>query len=161
MTSTQASPGPAVLKPLRDGMFKLPDRVDASVGLLGVRCRSCGEQFFPKRVYCAACSSGDMEQVEFASTGEIDTFTIVRQQPPNSVMVPPYAIVRVRIDGGPTIQTVMATDDVDAARIGARVRLAARRLKEDEAGSTIISFMARPESKTGGDPGAPKENHNA
>lgn len=161
MTGAQASPGIAVLKPLRDGMFKVPDRVDASVGLLGVRCRNCGEQFFPRRVYCAACSSGEMEQVEFASTGEIDTFTIVRQQPPNSVMVPPYAIVRVRLDGGPTIQTVMATDDVDAARIGARVRLAARRLKEDEAGSTIISFMARPVSKTDGDPGAPKENQNA
>ena len=147
MTATGASPGIAVLKPLRDGMFTVPDRVDASVGLLGARCRSCGEQFFPRRVYCAACTSGDMADVEFADSGEIETYTIVRQQPPNSVMVPPYAIVRVRLDGGPSVQTVMATDDVDAAHIGARVQLAARRLMEDEAGTTIISFMARPATK--------------
>jgi uncharacterized OB-fold protein len=150
MTSTVASPGAAALKPLRAGMFKVPDRVDAPVHLLGSRCRQCGEPFFPKRVYCAACTSGDMADEEFADSGEIDTFTIVRQQPPNSVMVPPYAIVRVRLDGGPSIQTVMATDDVDAARIGAGVRLAARRLEEDEAGNTLISFMARPVVKVVG-----------
>jgi len=85
-----------------------------------------------------------MADVEFADSGEIDTFTIVRQQPPNSVMVPPYAIVRVRLDGGPSIQTVMATDDIASAGIGQRVRLAARRLMEDEAGRTVVSFMARP-----------------
>lgn len=139
-----SSPG---LKPLRPGMFAVPDRIDAPVRLLGSRCRQCGEPFFPKRVYCAACTSGDMEAVEFADSGEIDTFTIVRQQPPNSVMVPPYAIVRVRLDDGPSIQTVMATDDVGSARIGQRVQLAARRLMEDDAGNTVVSFMARPAAK--------------
>ena len=147
MTSSADSPVAATLKPLRAGMFKVPDRLDAPVRLLGGRCRNCGEPFFPQRVYCAACTSGDMADVEFADSGEIETYTIVRQQPPNSVMVPPYAIVRVRLDGGPSVQTVMATDDVDAAHIGARVQLAARRLMEDEAGTTIISFMARPATK--------------
>ncbi|MBA4181686.1 MAG: hypothetical protein C0506_13940 [Anaerolinea sp.] len=144
MTSTLASSGAAALVPLRPGMFTVPDRIEAPVHLLGSRCRQCGEPFFPKRVYCAACTSGDMADVEFADSGEIDTFTIVRQQPPNSVMVPPYAIVRVRLDDGPSIQTVMATDDIASARIGQRVQLAARRLMEDEAGNTVVSFMARP-----------------
>lgn len=85
-----------------------------------------------------------MADVEFADRGEIDTFTIVRQQPPNSVMVPPYAIVRVRLDDGPSVQTVMATDDIDSAHIGQRVQLAARRLMEDDTGNTVVSFMARP-----------------
>jgi uncharacterized OB-fold protein len=132
------------LVPLREGMFQMPDQVDGPAALMGSRCRNCGEPFFPARVYCAACTSGDMEAVAFAETGVIETFTVVRQQPPNSVMVPPYAIVRVHLDGGPGVQTVMATDDVDAARIGARVRLAVRRLNEDEAGNTVVSFMARP-----------------
>ncbi|MCC7088404.1 MAG: OB-fold domain-containing protein [Dehalococcoidia bacterium] len=130
--------------PLREGMFRMPDRLDMPAALLGDRCRNCGESFFPPRVFCAACSSGEMEAVEFASTGEIDTFTIVRQQPPNSVMVPPYAIVRVRLDGGPTVQTVMATEDIGSARIGQQVQLAARRLMEDESGNIVVSFMARP-----------------
>jgi uncharacterized OB-fold protein len=129
---------------LREGMFRMPDRLDAPAGLLGDRCRKCGESFFPRRVFCAACSSGDMEDVEFASTGEIDTFTVVRQQPPNSVMVPPYAIVRVKLDDGPGIQTVVGGDDLAGVRIGARAQLLVRRLKEDDAGNTVVSFMARP-----------------
>ncbi len=132
------------LVPLREGMFHMPARLDAPVGLLGGRCRSCGEPFFPRRVFCAACSSGDMEDVEFASTGTIDTFTIVRQQPPNSVMVPPYAIVRVKLDDGPGVQTVVPGDELDGVRIGARAQIVVRRLKEDEAGNTIVSYMARP-----------------
>ena len=137
----------AKLIPLREGMFRMPDRLDGPAALLGVRCRNCGEPFFPRRVYCAACTSGDMEDVAFSDTGVVETFTIVRQQPPNSVMTPPYAIVRIRLDDGPSIQTVMATDDIGSARIGARVRLAVRRLKENEAGDTIVSFMARPANK--------------
>ena len=144
---TTDAAAPVLLKPLRTGMFTVPDRIEAPVHLLGSRCRQCGEPFFPKRVYCANCTSGDMAEVELADGGEIDTFTIVRQQPPNSVMVPPYAIVRVRLDDGPTIQTVMATDDIDSARIGQRVQLAARRLMEDDAGNTVVSFMARPATR--------------
>jgi hypothetical protein len=149
MTSTANLPA-TPLKPLRSGMFTTPARIEDAVHLLGNRCRQCGEPFFPKRVFCAGCTSGDMAEIEFASAGEIDTFTIVRQQPPNSVMVPPYAIVRVRLDDGPTVQTVMATDDLEAARIGQRVQLRARRLMEDESGATVVSFMARPEGATSG-----------
>lgn len=132
------------LVPLREGMFRTPGRLDSPAGLLGDRCRNCGEAFFPRRVFCAACSSGDMEDVEFPSMGTIETFTIVRQQPPNSVMEPPYAIVRVRIDNGPSVQTVVPAEDVRGVGIGGRAELLVRRLKEDEAGNTVVSFMARP-----------------
>jgi uncharacterized OB-fold protein len=132
------------LVPIKEGIFNVPARIDATAELLGARCRECSQTFFPRRVHCAACTGSEMEQVEFAGHGTIDTFTIVRQQPPNSVMEPPYAIVRVALDGGPTIETVMATDDIETARIGARVRLAIRQLKKDETGDLIVSFMARP-----------------
>jgi uncharacterized OB-fold protein len=125
-------------------MFRMPDRLDSPAGLLGDRCRNCDEAFFPRRVFCAACSSGDMEDVEFSSTGTIETFTIVHQQPPNSVMVPPYAIVRVRLDGGPSVQTVVPTEDIGGVRIGGRAQMLVRRLKEDDADNTVVSFMARP-----------------
>ena len=133
-----------ILVPLRDGMFRMPGRLDSPAGLLGDRCRNCGEAFFPRRVFCAACSSGEMQDDEFSSTGTIETFTVVHQQPPNSVMEPPYAIVRVRLDGGPSVQTVVPTEDIEGVCIGGRAALLVRRLKEDEAGNTVVSFMARP-----------------
>ncbi len=144
MTSTTGAAGTATLKPLRPGMFKLPDRVDAPIHLLGGRCRACGEPFFPKRAFCAACTSGDQEDVEFADTGVIETYTVVRQQLPGSAMVPPYAIVRVKLDGGPGVQTVATNCDPESIRIGDRVRLVAHRVMDDEAGNTVVSFMAQP-----------------
>ena len=132
------------LVPLREGMFRTPDTLDSPAGLLGDRCRVCGEAFFPRRVFCAACSSGDMEDIEFSSTGSVETFTIVYQQPPNSAMEPPYAIVRVALDGGPSVQTVVPTEDIGGVHIGARAQMLVRQLKEDEAGNAVVSFMARP-----------------
>ncbi len=143
MSANASSPG-AVLKPLRPGMFSVPDRLDAPVRLLGGRCRACGEPFFPKRTYCAACTSGDQEDVEFASSGVVETFTVVRQQLPGSAMVPPYAIVRVKLDDGPGIQTVATNCDPESIRIGDRVQLVAHRVMDDEAGNTVVSFMAQP-----------------
>lgn len=139
----QATAGKLV--PLRAGMFETPDSLGTPVRLFGGRCRDCGEPSIPKRVFCAACTGGNVEDVSFADSGTVDTYTIVRQQLPGSAMVPPYAIVRVRLDDGPLVQTVAVGDGSDIA-IGTRVRLVAERVKEDEAGDTVISFMATPAS---------------
>lgn len=132
------------LVPLREGMFLMPGGLDGPAILLGSHCRNCGESFFPRRVFCAACSSGEMDLVELANTGEIETFTVVHQQPPNSVMEPPYAIVRIRLDNGPAVQTVVPTAGLARVAIGARAQLVVRRIRVDEAGDTVVSFMAQP-----------------
>src|SRR5450830_645673 len=129
------------MKPLRPGMFVLPDRLDAPARLLGGRCRACGETFVPKRAYCAGCTSGDQEDAEFGNTGVIETFTVVYQQLPGSAMVPPYAIVRVKLDDGPGVQTVAANCDPATIRIGDRVELIVHKVMDDAAGNTIVSFM--------------------
>lgn len=145
MTNIPAAAGPAAkLKPLRPGMFNLPAQADMPVRLLGNRCRACGEPFFPKRHYCAACTSGDLEDTGFSETGKIDTFTVVRQQPPGGAITPPYAIVRVKLDDGPTVQTIATNCDPEKLKIGDRVQLIAHRVMDDEAGATVVSFMAQP-----------------
>lgn len=145
MTNTPTAAGSAAnLKPLRPGMFNLPGSLDAPVQLLGNRCRACGQPFFPKRHYCAACTSGDLEDTEFSDSGKIETFTVVRQQPPGAAITPPYAIVRVKLDNGPTVQTIAANCDPEKLKIDDRVRLIAHRVMEDEAGATVVSFMAQP-----------------
>lgn len=132
------------LVPLREGMFVLPEDIDLPARLLGSRCPNCHESFFPRRVFCAACCGGNLEPIELSGSGEIETFTIVHQQPPNALIAPPYAIVRVRLDGGPSVQTVVPANDLDGVTIGARALLFIRRVKDDEAGNTVVSFMAQP-----------------
>ncbi|HJP41824.1 MAG TPA: OB-fold domain-containing protein [Dehalococcoidia bacterium] len=140
---TELSATTEQLIPLREGMFDLPAKLGEPARLLGARCRECGQPFFPRRTFCAACTAGDLAPVTFASDGEVETYTIVRQQLPGSAMVPPYAIVRVRLDDGPSVQTV-ASGDPEAIVIGGRVRLIVERVKEDESGAMVVSFMATP-----------------
>lgn len=127
--------------PLRPEMFHAPPQAGERARLRGSRCRDCGEVFFPSRHYCAACTSGAMEAIELASAGEISTYTIVHQQLPGSAMVPPYAIVNVRLDGGPTVQTVLR-EGFEALAIGARAELFVEPVLQDEA-RTFVSFVAR------------------
>lgn len=126
--------------PLRGEMFHAPPRVGERARLRGSRCRDCAETFFPHRRYCAACTSGAMDEIELRSSGEVATFTIVHQQLPGSAMVPPYAIVNVRLDEGPTVQTVLR-ERFEALSIGSRVDLVIEPVL-DEDGRTYVSFVA-------------------
>ena len=147
MANTPTAAGNATLKPLREGMFKPVSKLDEPAHLIGGRCRDCGETFFPKRAFCAACCSGNQEDIEFKNTGTIDTFTVVYQQLPGSAMVPPYAIVRVALDDGPGVQTVATNCDPASLKIGDRVKLVVHKVMDDPAGTTIVSFMAQPEKR--------------
>lgn len=143
MTNSPPASPPALV-PLREGMFKTPSALGEPARLLANRCRACGETFFPKRAFCAACTGGDMEDVVLGSTGTVQTFTIVRQQLPGSAMVPPYAIVNVAVDRGPTVQTVTPGDRLEGLSIGGRVELVIEKILDDEAGNAVVSFIARP-----------------
>ncbi len=57
---------------------------DAPV-LLGNRCRSCGEPYFPAARGCTRCSSTDLEPFELGGTGTLWSWT-VQMFPPK----PPY-----------------------------------------------------------------------
>lgn len=144
MTSTTSTP--TRLVPLREGMFRMPPALGDPVHLLANRCQDCGETFFPKRSFCAACSSPNMAPVEMPAEGTVHSFTIVRQQLPGSAMTPPYAIVNVAFKGFPTVQTVVPGDSLDGLATGATVDLVLGSVMENEAGDTIVSFVARPRS---------------
>jgi uncharacterized protein len=149
-TDTRPTGTTGRLVSLRPGMFSMPDQLDQPVNLLGSRCAACRETFFPQRVFCANCSSAELREVRLASEGSVETYTIVRQQLNGSAMVPPYPIVRVALDGGPTVQTVMLGCEPEAVRIGERVAIVAHAIMDDEAGNTVVSFVARPLSDSQG-----------
>ena len=41
--------------PIEEGFFRIPDDPAELPRLLGSRCPSCGEVFFPRRLVCAQC----------------------------------------------------------------------------------------------------------
>ena len=130
--------------PLRPGMFRMPEKPGEPPRLLGTRCRACGELFAAKRAFCAHCSSPEMEEVLLSATGVIRTYTIVRQQPPGSLIAPPYVIASVRLDDGVNVQSLLTDIDPEKAHIDLPVEIVLKAVKQDEAGNDLVATFFRP-----------------
>lgn len=85
--------------------------------LLVGHCRSCNLHHHYPRSYCPLCGSGDTQWVEAEGTGEIYSLTIWRRK--NDLTVPAFVTLRE----GPSLLATIVGEQVEAARIGDRVRL--------------------------------------
>ncbi|MDD9956653.1 MAG: Zn-ribbon domain-containing OB-fold protein [Anaerolineaceae bacterium] len=86
----------------------------------------------------------DAEQVRFAGTGEIYSFTTLNNPPAGFEDQSPYTLALVRLDEGPLVTTQL-TDLVEAPRIGDRVEMVTRRLYSDgDSGAITYGYKFRP-----------------
>jgi uncharacterized OB-fold protein len=85
--------------------------------LLLRRCGGCGEAHFYPRTICPLCGSADTAWEQASGAGTIYSFSVMRQAKI------PYAIAYVTLDEGPTMMTNIVEADLDAIRIGQRVRV--------------------------------------
>jgi uncharacterized OB-fold protein len=130
--------------PLFEDMLALPDSPTEKARLIGSRCRSCNEVFFPIRHYCAGCTSADMEEMRLGPKGVIHTYTISRATPPGSIMKAPYGIAQIALPEGVLVTAVLADCDLEALDIGQKVELVVEKLREDEDGNEVVSFKFKP-----------------
>ena len=130
--------------PLREGLFQLPSSPGEKGFLIGSKCRSCGEVFFPRRFYCANCTSADMEETPLSTRGRLETFTISRGVPPGSIMQAPYGIGQIRLPEGALVTTVFADCDLEKLDIGMDMELVIEKVKEDEEGNDVMAFKFKP-----------------
>ena len=86
--------------------------------LLIKKCASCGEYHHYPRALCPFCLSDDVRWTKSAGTGEIYTFSVTRLRG-----MAPYCIAYVRLDEGVTMMANIVDCDLDAIRIGQRVRV--------------------------------------
>jgi uncharacterized OB-fold protein len=104
----------------------------AAEGRLLVKyCTACGEYHFYPRALCPFCFSDQTEWRDAAGTGTIYSFSVTRR---GEV---PYAIAYVTLAEGPTMMTNIVDCDLDAIRIGQKVRLV---FKPSENGQPIPMF---------------------
>jgi len=93
------------------GVSKTNDFIDylEQGKVMGTRCKSCGESFFPPRADCFCCFSSDIEWFEVTGTGTLLTFSTLRYGPvgfegdlPYTIAVVDYGDYKVfgRIDAG-------------------------------------------------------------
>ena len=100
--------------------------------LLIKHCTACNKPHWYPRPQCPFCMSSETVWKESAGSGTIYTYSVTRRGVPV-----PYAIAYVRLDDGITMLTNIVDCDLDAIRIGARVKVVFR---ESDGGPKVPAF---------------------
>jgi len=147
MDSTETEPGhvPAV-----EGWFTWPPSDEPH--LLGSRCTSCGDYFFPKVRVCAnpECMSREVEEVELSRRGTLYAYTI-NHYPAPPPFVPdepfrPYATAVMELEKERMlIQGMISSEcDLDTLEIGMTLEVVLERLHTAPDGAEAVVWKFRP-----------------
>ena len=109
--------------PVGDGLFTLPSSPSEKPHLIGSKCRSCGESFFPARLCCRRCSSDDMEEIAIGQTGKLYSFTTIRVKPPHFIGEVPYIVGVVELPEGERIRALLTDCEQDSLELGMEMQL--------------------------------------
>lgn len=118
---------------------------DQRYRLEGTVCANCGAKYFPPRQVCTNCKSTDLKPQEFSGRGELYSFTILHQAPLGYEDNLPYAIGMVKLDEGPMVEAQLTDVNLDELKIGQRVEMVTRKLREHgEEGMIVYGYKFRP-----------------
>jgi hypothetical protein len=133
------------LIPLEEGYFTIPSSAGEESHLIGSKCRSCGEYFFPKRVFCAKCFLEDTEEVLLSRKGKLYTYTTVHVPMFGKVVMDrgEYCVGQVDLPEGPRIQTTLSCDPSEL-KIGMDMELDLKKINEDKRGNDVVVYQFRP-----------------
>ena len=107
--------------------------------LIGSKCNTCGELFFPSRVVCP-----NLEPFQFSGKGKIFTYSVIRSAPDDFKKVAPYAVAVIELEEGAKLTAQLVDCDVDNLEIGDPVEMVFRKIREDgEDGVISYGFKFR------------------
>ena len=110
--------------PVPDGDSRQFWEAAAEGKLLLQRCGDCGAYIFYPRTLCPACHSDRLEWKEAGGEGTIYTYTIARRAAGPAFQADvPYVIALIDLEEGPRMMSNIVTEDVEAVRIGQRVKV--------------------------------------
>ena len=119
-------------------------RLGESPALVGSRCPSCGEHFYPPRYVCLNCYQEGLDEVTLSTRGELWTYTVARMALPGTLAAAPYVIAQVRLPEGVQVATVLADVDPDTVRIGMTLELTVEKASTDSERNDVMTFKFRP-----------------
>jgi len=131
--------------PIEEGFFRIPDDPAAPPRLLGSRCPSCGEVFFPRRRVCAKCLHEGTEDMELSTRGTIHTWTYchVPLFAKLDADVAGYGVAQVDLPEGPRVQSILSGGPNDFA-IGMEVEIDLETLRQNSDGDDVVIYRFRP-----------------
>jgi len=148
MMSEQNSAGRQI--PAIKGWFTWPPSDEPH--LIGSRCKSCGDYFFPKIKTCRnpKCMSVDIEEALLGRKGKLWSYTINYYKAPSPYVSPepfvPYAIAvvelpkeKMKIQG-----QIVSGYPLETLKIGIDVELVIESLHKDAQGNDVLAWKWKP-----------------
>lgn len=131
--------------PIEEGFFRIPDDPGEPPRLLGSRCPSCGEVFFPRRLVCAKCLHEGTDDVELSTRGTLWTWTYSHVPMFGKVdaSVPGYGVGQIDLPEGPRVQSILLGGPGDF-EIGMEMEIDLEVLRENSDGDEVVIYRFRP-----------------
>ncbi len=107
--------------------------------LRGTRCGACGRVCFPPlTIGCDACGGPEnqLELVALATAGEVHSIATVHRH--RGEPAAPFVVADIRLDDGPLIRAMVASDTGDELRIGDRVQGTWQIRRIDDDGNDVV-----------------------
>jgi len=124
--------------PIREGAFT--ESPDGGI-LLANRCRSCGQIFFPKAVFCLICLGKDIEEIKLSRKGKLYSYTTGHM--PSMYFQPPYTIGYVDMPEGVKIFAPLKMVEGKPFKIGMDMEVVIEKLWQ-EGDNEIIGYKFKP-----------------
>ena len=137
--------------PIAEGFFTVPDDPAERPRLLGSRCQSCSEVFFPRRHVCAKCLHEGCDDIELSPRGTIYTWTYVHVPlfAKANAKVSTYGVGQIDLPEGPRVQAILVGER-DEFSIGMEVETDLEVLRTDDDGNDVVIYRFRPVVAAGG-----------
>ena len=124
--------------PFRAGLFEEDAQGDT---LIGNKCKSCGQIFFPSKASCLACFGDDMEEVRLSRRGKLYTFTISHM--PTVHLKPPFAIGYIELPEGIKVFAPLVGWEEHPLKMNMEMELIIDKLWEDD-GKEVVGYKFKP-----------------
>lgn len=112
--------------------------------LVGTECPACGAKLFPPRPICPDCNRKEVQPFRFSGQGEVYSYSTVFQAPSGYEEFVPYTVALVRLKEGPLVTAQLTDMDNDEARVGMKVEMVTRKLREyGEDGVIVYGYKFR------------------
>ncbi len=134
--------------PVIEGLFTWSDD---GANLIGTRCVSCGNYYFPKSISCRNpnCNEKKIEEVPLSRRGKLYTYTIQYYEPPPPFKMEPfspYAIGLVELPEGVRIIGQLTGCEFEDIKMGMEVETVVEGLYRDEQGNEVVTWKFKPVS---------------
>jgi uncharacterized OB-fold protein len=91
--------------------------------LIGYRCQTCNVYVFGPSTYCQSCSSRSMEEVEFAGTAILYSYTVIHVPPAGWPGRVPYVLGEAELSEGPHVLAELIDSEVNEIETGIKLSL--------------------------------------